>query len=90
MHYNYEVQGIFGLLIVIAIIVFFICITIAPLIIWRNGNRTNRLLSLIALNVGVSPDQIRIAFYKGGGDLPRTIYDLEQIKKSEGEYQKQK
>ncbi len=83
MHTGYEGLGIIWLIVLIAIIIVAICITIAPLIIWRNGNRTNRLLSLIALRLGVPSDKIRTAFYKGGGDLPSVVYEIERIKKSE-------
>ena len=53
MHSGYEGLGIVGLLISLAILIIGLCITIAPLIIWRNGNRTNRLLVLIALHTEV-------------------------------------
>lgn len=36
---------IFWFVAIIALFVVIICITIAPLIIWRNTNRTNRLLA---------------------------------------------
>jgi len=77
--------GIIWLMIVIAILIISVCISVAPLIIWRNGNRTNRLLSLIALRLGLPADRIRTTFYKGGGDLPNVIYEIEQMKKTENQ-----
>mgnify|MGYP006309077621 CR=1 FL=1 len=79
MHSGYEGLGVIGLLIPLAMIVIGLCITIAPLIIWRNGNRTNRMLALIALQQGIPADKIKDAFSKGGGDLPKAIYDAEKI-----------
>lgn len=43
---------------VIALVVVVICITIAPLIIWRNTNRTNRLLAELLVQRGV--DRARV------------------------------
>lgn len=43
----------------IACAVIGICITIAPLIIWRNGNRTNRLLAAVLINNDMMADQVR-------------------------------
>jgi hypothetical protein len=86
MHYGYEGLGIFGFTIFIAFIVISICITLAPLVIWRNGNRTNRLLALIALHQGIPAQKIQEVFSKGGGDLPRAVYDAEKIKDTEAKY----
>ena len=80
MHPGYEGLGVVGLLISLAILIIGLCITIAPLIIWRNGNRTNRLLAIIALHQGVPPEKIKDAFSKGGGDLPKEIYDAQNFK----------
>lgn len=55
----------------IACIFFFIvglCIAIAPLIIWRNTNRTNRLLALLLQQNGVKSIEITHAWNKGGSD----------------------
>lgn len=81
MHSGYEGLGlgVVGLLIYLAILIIGLCITIAPLIIWRNGNRSNRMLVLIALQLGVPAKQIKDVFSKGGGDLPRVIYQAETI-----------
>ena len=53
----------FGFILTIGLIVFGIgiglCITIAPLIIWRNTNRTNRLLAEALRINGVSPTRIK-------------------------------
>ena len=45
---------------------FLICLLIAPLIIWRNTNRTNRLLLLFFIKEGV-PKDIVDSFYHGKG-----------------------
>jgi len=50
----------------IAAFIIGICITIAPLIIWRNTNRTNRLLALMLLRHGV-PREIVIEAYDASG-----------------------
>lgn len=47
------------------------CITIAPLIIWRNTNRANRLLALMAARAGVTPEEIKAAWIAGGGSMPK-------------------
>ncbi len=41
MHSGYEGLGIIWLILLLALVIIFFCITIAPLIIWRNENRTN-------------------------------------------------
>lgn len=46
------------LFIPIALIVVGVFITVAPLIIWRNTNRTNKLLVLIARQQGVNYNEI--------------------------------
>lgn len=45
------------------------CVAIAPLIIWRNTNRTNRLLALMLLQQGVKPEHVRKAWSQGGATL---------------------
>jgi len=70
MQYGAEGAGIIGLVIALSILLISICITIAPLIIWRNGNRTNRLLALIAVQVGVPVETVKETFHRGGGGLP--------------------
>lgn len=56
---------------VIGIIVFVlgICVSIAPLIIWRNTNRTNRILALIAAQQGVPKALITRAWEQSGSDV---------------------
>lgn len=53
----------FGFIFSIVLVVFGIgigfCISIAPLIIWRNTNRTNRLLAEALRINGVSPSRIK-------------------------------
>lgn len=41
------------------------CIAIAPLIIWRNTNRANQLLALIAVQLGAAPRDVQ-AVLSGG------------------------
>lgn len=50
-----------------------ILISIAPLMIWRNTNRQNKLLALMARQVGVPATSIRIAWLQGGSRLPQEI-----------------
>ncbi len=45
-------------------------ITIAPLILWRNTNRTNRMLALIAEQLGVPPQRITYVYKNGGSSSP--------------------
>lgn len=45
------------------------CIAIAPLIIWRNTNRTNRLLALMLLQQGAKAEHVRGAWSQGGSTL---------------------
>jgi hypothetical protein len=47
----------FGLLWLIATIIG-LCITVAPLILWRNTNRTNRLLSMLVIQNGADPKHV--------------------------------
>lgn len=46
-----------------------ICITISPLIVWRNTNRTNRLLALLLVRQGVPKSDILSAYNVGGASL---------------------
>jgi len=58
----YFMTGV-GVYFILCLIIGFVAlmITIAPLLIWRNGNRANRLLALIALQQGVSEVKIKEA-----------------------------
>ena len=58
-----------------------VLITIAPLILWRNTNRTNWLLALIAEQVGVPPQRIA-NIYKNGGSSSQ-IDSLSQEQKDD-------
>jgi hypothetical protein len=78
MHDGFGGVAFIGPLIFIIILVVSFCIAIAPLFIWRNGNRTNRLLALIAINQGISADQVREVFYSGGSELPKEIKNKSQ------------
>lgn len=60
-----EGLGIFGLL----LIILGICITVAPLLIWRNGNRTNRLLALMLIRQGVPANVVNEAYDASGSSL---------------------
>lgn len=64
--YGYGMMGGIGFFFGILSLVVVICITIAPLIIWRNTNRTNRLLALHLLHQGVPADKVEEAFRSGG------------------------
>ncbi len=46
-----------------------ICISIAPLIIWRNTNRTNLMLALIAVQQGVPRAAITRVWEQGGSEV---------------------
>lgn len=46
-----------GIIWLIALIIG-LCITFAPLFIWRNTNRTNRLLSMIAIQNGADAQHV--------------------------------
>lgn len=54
-------EGLFaaGGLVWVVLFIVCLCIAIAPLIIWRNTNRTNRLLAIIAMKVGTDTEEIR-------------------------------
>jgi hypothetical protein len=56
----------FGLITWIFIATFSFCIAIAPLLIWRNTNRTNRLLALLLVQNGVEPSLISKTYYGSG------------------------
>lgn len=94
MHSGYEVLvGVFGalgafgfIILFLAIIIISFCITIAPLIIWRNGNRTNRLLALLAFHSGVPANKLKEVYLNGGSQLPESIItkfdqEPEEVKK---------
>lgn len=60
-----EGLGIIGFL----IFALSVCIAIAPLLIWRNTNRTNRLLALQLAKMGTAPVDVRKAWSDGGSHL---------------------
>lgn len=51
----------------IAIVSF--CIAIAPLLIWRNTNRTNRLLALLLTQNGTDPNLISKTYFGSGDNI---------------------
>lgn len=63
----------FGLLFWLIFIVVGVLITVAPLVIWRNTNRQNRLLALMARNQGIPAVDICNAWDGEGGYLPVQI-----------------
>lgn len=58
-----------GAMLTILCFVVAIAIAIAPLYIWRNTNRANRLLALIAMRSGCDGDEIKAAWTATGGQL---------------------
>ena len=62
------VYGITGILWIFIFIVS-ICITIAPLLNWRNTNRTNRLLALLLAQNGTDPGLISKTYFGSGNDI---------------------
>lgn len=52
-----------GVILWVLNIIFAICLIISPLIIWRNGNRTNRLITLLLLRNGTDPEMIKAVLY---------------------------
>jgi predicted RNA-binding Zn-ribbon protein involved in translation (DUF1610 family) len=56
-----DMEGLFaaGGLLWIMMFIICLCIAIAPLIIWRNTNRTNRLLAIIAIKAGADIEEVR-------------------------------
>jgi len=58
-----------SLALIIGGVIVAVCICIAPLIIWRNTNRTNRLLALSLLKQGYDRKLLDDAWYQGGGDF---------------------
>jgi len=65
--------SIFGFLFYFAIVIFLlilsICLTIAPLLIWRNTNRTNRLLAVMLARQGVKKDILKRTWELDGSDF---------------------
>lgn len=59
----------FAIIWAILIIILGICITFAPLLIWRNTNRTNRLLALMLLRQGVPADIVVKAYAASGSSI---------------------
>lgn len=59
-----DVMGGIGFVWLVMVIIG-LCIAIAPLIIWRNTNRANRLLGQIAIQLGCNPDDIQLIFSGG-------------------------
>lgn len=70
MMYGYGMMGGIGFFFWLFFVVIAICITIAPLVIWRNTNRTNRLLALLLLQQGVPADTVNEVFKSGGSKVP--------------------
>lgn len=64
-----EALGIIWFLAVAALVVIAVCITVAPLIIWRNTNRMNRLLVLMLAKQGVSRTLLDRTWHKGGDEF---------------------
>lgn len=61
--------GIIWIVVCIISIIIGVCITISPLIIWRNTNRTNRLLALSLAQQGVPKTVITRAWEQSGSDV---------------------
>ncbi|MBU4526205.1 MAG: zinc ribbon domain-containing protein [Desulfomicrobium sp.] len=65
--------SVFGFFFYLAIVIFLlilsICLTIAPLLIWRNTNRTNRLLAVMLARQGVKKNILKRAWELGGSDF---------------------
>ena len=51
------------------LIVVLVCIAVAPLLIWRNTNRANRILILMAMKQGIQADVLDRTVY-GDGYIP--------------------
>ena len=64
-----EALGIMWVLAVAAIAIIAVCITVAPLIIWRNTNRMNRLLVLMLAKQGVSRELLDRTWHNGGAEF---------------------
>lgn len=64
-----QALGIMWFLAVAALVVIAVCITVAPLIIWRNTNRMNRLLVLMLAKQGVGRDLLDRTWHKGGDEF---------------------
>lgn len=64
-----QALGIMWVLAVAAIVIIAACITVAPLIIWRNTNRMNRLLVLMLAKQGVSRELLDRTWHKGGDEF---------------------
>lgn len=74
--------GIMWFLTFAAVIIVAVCITVAPLIIWRNTNRMNRLMVLMLLSQGVGKDLIDRTWHKGGDEF-RHIFEKTPIEEYE-------
>lgn len=77
-------MGGFAIVWVLFFAILGICITIAPLIIWRNTNRTNRLLALMLLRQGVPRDDVIAAYDASGssiGGVPGSGVGFKQVAK---------
>lgn len=61
--------GIFWLVAMIAIFALAIGIAVAPLLIWRNTNRMNRLLVLLLAKEGFKREALERVWYKGGDEF---------------------
>ena len=64
-----EALGIMWFLAVVSLIVIAVCITVAPLIIWRNTNRMNRLLVLMLAKQGFKKEALERTWHKGGDEF---------------------
>lgn len=51
------------------LIVVLLCVTLAPLFLWRNTNRMNRLLALQILQAGVDSELVVAAWKGSGGEI---------------------
>ncbi|EFI36138.1 hypothetical protein Dthio_PD3592 [Desulfonatronospira thiodismutans ASO3-1] len=65
------------IVLLIVLLALLIAILIAPLLIWRNTNRTNRLLVLIALQSGVPPKHVKEVYRMPGSDMSSVFNKLE-------------
>jgi len=44
---------------------------LAPIFVWRNTNRMNRLVAILLEKQGISDNEIQMAWKKGRGKLPK-------------------
>ncbi len=62
------------------LVLFLICLAIAPLVIWRNTNRTNKLLAQLLLVLGAKDSGLDTSFRAifGTGKRSRPDWDVRQ------------